>query len=716
MKKLLNFRPIPLFALVFCGGILSSYALYRGYWYYALPLAAIITALLVLFLILKKRNLIQILCLCLAACISGACCFTVSANVIENKRIGKAEGVLTGTFTDLSDAENGRYYLKDAQLTTAQGEIIVLKGKVKLYLYEWGCSTERDFDFAAGNIVYCNCFVEDINVLADGVDTYSYADGVYYIAYSAYGAYTQKGKSTIAENVRGYIKTTLYRYMESENAALALGLVIGDRSGMRWEDREAFRKSGLAHVFSVSGLHIGFLAAVFNFILSKLNVPVKRRFFIVILPLTAYAYLTGFVPPVVRSLVMTVVLLGLSALGKKSDMLTSLSISALIILAVKPLTIFDAGFLLSVAAVFGICAIGTPLSRIVSRTAWKNPVKNLFNGAFVSLGAGVATIPLVAYFYNEVSLISLFSNLILLPLITVCFFAVIIGLMPLPLFGYILYLPDKVIELLRAVTSWLAQLPYAALYISSIGLGALFLYLLLFVLGGYLNTRGRGKAALCALLALLTISASILSALPKNPYDCLYYQAKYDGENILISDEEGNVNYITSLSQENDYYFLENYLLKYKHNKITVYITHYADTNADVLTLLLQSGKAAVYKVSGESNGGADDAAFELNQNIALLSPLDETVTAVNERGVKGFLIKFGKTYLLLAQSAYTNVNAFNNVSVVISKVNSGKLAKAYQNSLLFAYTYGKDGDYFDLSAAGDFTLRQNNGKIIFIP
>lgn len=149
-----------------------------------------------------------------------------------------------------------------------------------------------------------------------------------------------------------------------EGSGLMAALLAGDRAGLSPESQEVFQETGLAHLLSVSGLHLGLVAAFFFFMAEgasrrwawlTVRVAAKRTAALFTLfPVIAYAFLTGFSVPTQRALVMTVTYLAAVALDREREVWTAWALAAALVLLFWPAAIYEASFQLSFVSVAGI--------------------------------------------------------------------------------------------------------------------------------------------------------------------------------------------------------------------------------------------------------------------------------------------------------------------------------------------------------------------------
>jgi ComEC/Rec2-related protein len=201
----------------------------------------------------------------------------------------------------------------------------------------------------------------------------------------------------------------------------AKGMILGDVSDIDDEMLTAFRDTGIAHLLSVSGLHVSMLAVAFS-LLFRRNAWV--RFAAVAVFCALYAAITAFSPPVVRSGIMLLVGLLAFPLRRRLDAISALAASFVLILLYNPYALWNAGFQLSYVAV---------LSMVLLAFVFQKPLARLGSSASGLIGASVAvvigTLPTSCYFFGQAQLLSIVTNLFVIPISGVFLIPGVIGLL-----------------------------------------------------------------------------------------------------------------------------------------------------------------------------------------------------------------------------------------------------------------------------------------------
>lgn len=260
--------------------------------------------------------------------------------------------------------------------------------------------------------------------------------------------------------LRQTVQQGLASVLPADDAAVVAAVVLGDRRPLAPETEDAFRRAGLSHLLTVSGLHVSFFVAVGHWMLQVLRVPSLPRTVIAVLLAWLYVLAVGARPPAVRAGVMATAGLMAGGLGRRRNPQAALAAGAMVLLIHNPLLLLDVSFQLSVAATAAIVLGVGPILRRLRRLP--RPVAA---GIALALAAQTGVMPLLAYTFHQLSLVGLVGSLLGVPVASVL---VPVGLAS-GLFGAVA--PDIGTWLGRAaallvgglvgLARWLARLPWA---------------------------------------------------------------------------------------------------------------------------------------------------------------------------------------------------------------------------------------------------------------
>ena len=210
----------------------------------------------------------------------------------------------------------------------------------------------------------------------------------------------------------------IYKKVGLKNEAYEIlsALTLGAREEVSEDVRTVWTAAGATHVLAVSGLHVGIIFGVMQFLLSFLSGYKLGRFIravILILCLWSYAFLTGLSPSVMRAASMFSIFAFALMINRKGTVYNSLMISACALLLYDPFILFDVGFQFSYLAVISIVFFQPKFENqievhsFVLRWSWK-----LFT---VSLAAQVGTFPLAVYYFHQFPSYFFLSNFVIIP-------------------------------------------------------------------------------------------------------------------------------------------------------------------------------------------------------------------------------------------------------------------------------------------------------------
>jgi competence protein ComEC len=283
--------------------------------------------------------------------------------------------------------------------------------------------------------------------------------------------------------IRQKISFMIEHLNEQEQEAVLKALIIGDRHEISPALREAFSRAGVSHLLAISGLHIGIVAGVsfffFSRFLSYFRVFLwhawtkKGAAILSIIPVVIYGIIAGMSPSTQRAVIVVSVFLMTFIFEKQHEPFNTLAIAAILILIIHPPSIYSVSFQLSFAAAFsiiyGLSSIHKKADNqlVVNKTSFAIIKRNLYSFFFISVFAIIGTIPLLMYYFNQISFLGIITNLFAVPAIG--FIVVPLGLFSLPFYLFSVHLASLCINIsgyilgcvLEAV-KFISQLPCAA--------------------------------------------------------------------------------------------------------------------------------------------------------------------------------------------------------------------------------------------------------------
>jgi competence protein ComEC len=318
---------------------------------------------------------------------------------------------------------------------------------------------------------------------------------------------------------RAKIVENIHKVMPPNDGAILVGMLFGGYGGIPKEIVAEFATTGIVHILSVSGSHIALVAGVITVLGKRIlrrfrfadkAVPLLAVFFI-----TFYAAFCGLTPPVLRSLYMGLIGLGAVCLEREKDAAVALSISVLCMLVYQPALIYDLSFQLSFASTAGLVFFYAKTVKMLSVFPdW------LVRPLAVTIAAQVGVLPFIAWYFNSFSLISFAANVIIVPMIEGIVILGLFGAFAGLLIGVVgdssMVICSLALGVVLQINRWLAAVPFAKIYVSSIGMiGGVFYYVLLGWVYGYkpknmvslteVIKRWPDKSAVIVLMLILSV-------------------------------------------------------------------------------------------------------------------------------------------------------------------------------------------------------------------
>ena len=297
---------------------------------------------------------------------------------------------------------------------------------------------------------------------------------------------------------------------EDKNRALLAGLLLGEKALLPEATREAFGNAGISHILVVSGLTVSILIGVCILLFSVLGVRDLKALLLIVAVTLLYVGIAGFPAPALRAGFMAIMAgIGLF-IERRYDPLNGIFIAAIVILMITPSALLDARFHLSFAATLGIVLGFDQLKGLAGKLQDRRRLDHwVLSPLAVTVAATLGTLPLIAYYFHRVSLVSLLANLIVVPLVAV---AVPLGMLMMavsPLSHALAAILGQSLNLVLSAILWLGE-TLGSFRWSAVITGqpsillVLWLYALLLLLAGFRRVWMR-KAFLFTALAGLSV-------------------------------------------------------------------------------------------------------------------------------------------------------------------------------------------------------------------
>lgn len=312
--------------------------------------------------------------------------------------------------------QNRRYDRLQVEVLSYKDSIngIWQQGKQKL---ELNVDTALIINAIKGNVI---AFRGKVRRVEGSYGEWLYSQGVVgkVYAYRAAIIDSTRADTTFKEHMavrRATVANRIIQIDTSKTAATSImsALTVGERSEIPREQKAEYRRAGVSHLLAISGLHVGIMVVMLNFVFGFVRVWRHGQLvfsLVVIALLWWYALFTGLSASVVRAVVMfTLFQLSLITMQSYSS-LNILSAAALIMILIDPTYVFDVGFQLSFGAMLGIVTLYNPIASLLKV---KNGVLGaLWSVTVVSVAAQLAVAPMVVYYFGQLPLMGIGLNIV----------------------------------------------------------------------------------------------------------------------------------------------------------------------------------------------------------------------------------------------------------------------------------------------------------------
>lgn len=360
---------------------------------------------------------------------------------------------------------------------------------------------------------------------------------------------TKKSISIWAEQTREKLLAIFRKQpIDETEFEILSALTLGYKRELEPETKRIFSASGASHVLAVSGLHVGVLYYMITLFFGFLRNIKSGRYMFMLISISIlwiYAFITGLSPSVLRAATMFSIFAIGENLNRRSNIYNLMAVSAFILLLINPNNLFDIGFQLSYAAVFGIVFLQPKLEKLIFI---RNKLLRFFWMLItVSLAAQIATFPITSYYFGQFPIYFWLTNTFVIPAVMVL---IPLGISLLfastiPVISTILaFLLNYILKITYFLLSLIYQLPFSVFNISI----EPFQFVLLISAVGFAFVFIKNqnifflKATLFSILVVL-LSTLVLTINQLNQTEVIVYNT---GKNTAIQLIHGKLNYIVT--------------------------------------------------------------------------------------------------------------------------------------------------------------------------
>jgi competence protein ComEC len=362
--------------------------------------------------------------------------------------------------------------IKDPDLSLNYGNKVSVQGKLSKIISTSNPGITSFSDLMAKRNVGCQMF--------------AYSSGVEILARSIGNPI-----KSISIIIKNRLISVIQRTMSEPYSSLLGSIVFGSQaSPLSNELQDNYRTAGVIHLLVVSGTQVSIILSVALAACRAAGFSQNLKLLLVTFANLLFTVMTGAGPSILRAAVMSEAALVAKIFERENDFYNSLSLSALVLLLLNPLNLFDIGFQLSFLATWALFYVAPAIEERISSL-----MPQFLSGMIaVSLAPTIITTPVILFNFGQVSFVSVISNFLIIPWVEVTvilgFVSTLAGLIFFPLAYAINNTLTAILAMLNGIVYFFSALPFACRYFTPPGLPMIILYYTILILV-IENMRGR---------------------------------------------------------------------------------------------------------------------------------------------------------------------------------------------------------------------------------
>ncbi|MBA4396340.1 MAG: DNA internalization-related competence protein ComEC/Rec2 [Syntrophus sp. (in: bacteria)] len=309
------------------------------------------------------------------------------------------------------------------------------------------------------------------------------------------------------EAFRRELKTVIRANAASPAGEIIQAMILGDQKEIPKEIQEQFNRTGTSHIIAISGFNVGIIALfsilgvrlimkTSGYLLLRFNIT-KVSLALSFIPIALFTLIAGMGISVVRAAIMALAFLIAMLLGKERDLYNTLALAGLAILVVSPTSLFDISFQLSFCAVAAILFITPKLTALIPEPSpegksgaqifIRRRLHDIALFMIVSISATLGTLPLVVFYFNRISLITLAANMVVVPILgmlalPVCVAIIVAAPFSATLTVWLIKTSAFLVDMGLYFLDYFASISWAAIYVVTPNIPEIIAYFLLLFL------------------------------------------------------------------------------------------------------------------------------------------------------------------------------------------------------------------------------------------
>lgn len=356
-------------------------------------------------------------------------------------------------------------------------------------------------------------------------------------------------------NILYYIKNKVIKRIESiDDTGYLKIFVLGINDDLDSNMLDSYEFNGVSHLFSISGSHIVLLTSIILFILKKISYNNKLIYFITILVVLFYLFLTSISPSILRSVIMFILMSINKCYNLKIKTLDIIFLVLVVAIVINPFYIYNVGFQFSYLISFSLILLSQKINNIRN---W------FYKNIYISFICLLVSFPISLFNFYQINIFSIFINLILIPLVSVVVFPLSLLTFIFPflmgIFKISIFLLEALNNLFSSITIFQLTLPKPSILLVLIYY--IFIFLAIFKKKYYILLIGLIIVHKCYIYFDPTFKISFLDV---GQGDSIFIKFPYNKGNILI-DTGGIISYKKEKWEErsNEYSIADSKIIPY---------------------------------------------------------------------------------------------------------------------------------------------------------
>lgn len=405
---------------------------------------------------------------------------------------------------------------------------------------------EGDVDVRLGNTITCvgnvSRFKEPTNLGGFNLNLYYKSQNIIYPFYVTSYEITDESYSYIkelAQCVSSKLKKSIYSVCNEKEASIFSAMILGDKKNLDSEVYDLYKKNGISHILAISGLHISLIGMSFYKVLRKFGFGFLASASLGSIFIVFYGLMTGMGISAQRAIIMFVINVIADVIGRGYDILSAMSLSAIIMLIFEPYLILNNGFQLSYMAIVGISVVNNAIIQGFDIENMENEnMKKLAKSIISSLSVTLTTMPIIMWISYEIPLYSVLLNLVIIPLAPCVLLSgivgAVIGMFSTTLGTFVTGIGIVVLRLYELLCNIFEKIPLSTIITGKPQIFNIIIFYLIFAVVIYLWKLNFGKkGSFIMVFAIICLTFRIYSPLEVTMLDV------GQGDGILIRDYKG---------------------------------------------------------------------------------------------------------------------------------------------------------------------------------